>query len=112
MISVSGVDPYGGRRRITDEARIRESVTQTVLKDIQARARNQPVKQQSDKQQKAKVDKKQKQKTVCPDFNSPAGCGNPKESCPKGVHKCNRTKNGYACWRAHSAVNCNNPKMA
>ena len=106
---ISGVDPYGGRRKLSDEARIRESVTQTVLRDIQARARNQPVRQVE--KQKKKESKKQKKKTVCQDFNTSAGCGNPKEACPKGAHKCSKSKDGFFCWKGHSAVSCSNPRV-
>ena len=114
------VDPYAGKRKITEEARIQESVKTSLLADLKAagwtKQPNRPVKES---RKEGKKDKKKdgkggdaKVSRLCPDFNTASGCSVTGESCPKGQHRCSRRSGDFVCLRSgHGKQACDHPKL-
>ena len=108
---LSGVDPYAGRKKISDESRIKDTVTAAVVKDLVARGVHQPGGQKLKKEKKKDrvKDKGPMDKKCCPDFNSAGGCK--QEDCKKGRHKCSKRNGTYVCLMNHAATQCDNPRV-
>ena len=88
-----GVDPYSGKRRITEEARMSENVEAKVLARLKNSGWVKPggteeKKLKKKKEKASKVDGASKVAALCRDFNSQEGCSNPAGDCSKGKHRC------------------------
>ena len=106
------MDPYAGRKRISDEARIKDTVTAAVVKDLVARGVHQPGNHNKPRKEKKKdklTARRVLDKKCCPDFNSQGGCK--QEDCKKGLHKCSKRSGEYVCLRNHAAMNCDNARL-
>ena len=86
------MDPNAGRKKITEEARMQESIKASLSSDLKAagwsKQANKPAK---DSKKEGKKDKKKEGKgggakvsRLCPEFNSNSGCSVTGDSCPKG----------------------------
>ena len=98
------MDPYAGRKKISDESRIKDTVTAAVVRDLVARGVHQPggSKPRKEKRKDKVKAKGALDKKCCPDFNSPSGCK--QEECKKGLHKCSKRKGEYVCLRNHAVM--------
>ena len=108
-----GVDPYAGKKRITEAAKIKE----TVISELQQMGWRAPDNQGQghDNKPKGKKEKKKrtgddKSKNICGAFNTQAGCS--ASPCAK-QHKCNKREGDFVCGRSgHNRLNCDHPKFA
>ena len=106
-------DPYGGKKKISEEQRMTERVTSDVLKQVKMMTGKQQntggttgVKQKSEG---PKLSMDERLAKLCTLFNSPQGCEGGR-SCGKD-HKCSRFKGSHICYRRHSASKCDNPRV-
>ena len=116
-----GVDPYAGRKKLTEEARLSQSIKSDVLAQLKAAGWKQGNQSKRDQKPKNTEQKKkdggkskgdQKVATCCPDYNSPSGCSATGESCSKGAHKCSKRSGEFVCLRSgHARQNCDHPKL-
>lgn len=119
-----GVDPYAGKKKITEEARLSQSIKSDVMAQLRAAGWTKPGNQsQKQKEQKAKPQEQKKkdggksrgdQKVAgcCPDYNTTGGCSVLGDSCTKGAHKCSKRSGEFVCLRAgHARHNCDHPKL-
>jgi len=114
-----GVDPYAGKKRITEAAKIKE----TVISELRQMGWRAPEgqghghghgqglegkgKKKKDKAKKTGDDRSSK---LCVDYNSQAGCSS--SPCAK-QHKCNKREGDFVCGRSgHNRFNCDHPKFA
>ena len=129
--SLYGIDPYGGRKAISQEDRMTESIVDKVEKRIRVTGnvvvQSQPQYQQQPLQQRGGGAQRQQQpqqgsfqgkskedklRELCPDYNTSVGCSQPHGQCSKGKHLCsNNNGRNFVCLRKHSAVNCRNPQV-
>ena len=108
-----GVDPYAGKKRITEAAKIKE----TVISELRQMGWRGPDSQGQGHENKSKTNKEKKKRTgddrakkLCVDFNSQAGCS--ASPCAK-QHKCNKREGDFVCGRSgHNKFNCDHPKFA
>ena len=113
-----GVDPYAGRKKITEEARIREDVKRDLLQDLKQLGWKAPggggVQSTAKKSKKEKKKKPEhsgdaKQAKLCQQFNTSAGCTN--NSCSK-EHRCNKRSGEFVCGsNKHSSLTCDHPRF-
>ena len=104
------MDPYAGRKRVSDESRIKDTVTAAVVRDLVARGVHQPgLKSKRERKKDKLTARRTLDKKCCPDFNSPGGCK--QEDCKKGLHKCSKRSGEYVCLRSHAAMQCDNPRL-
>ena len=119
-----GVDPYAGRKKLTEEARLSQSIKSDVLAQLKAagwskqggqthKSKEHKVKPQDQKKKEGGKSKGDlKVQSCCPDFNSPSGCTTVGDSCGKGAHKCSKRSGEFVCLRTgHSRQNCDHPKL-
>ena len=114
----SGVDPYAGRKKITEEARIREDVKRDLLQDLKQLGWKAPggggtqstsKKTKKEKKKKSEHSGDAKQAKLCQQFNTSAGCTN--SSCPK-EHRCNKRAGEFVCGsNKHSSLACDHPRF-
>ena len=106
------MDPYAGKKRITEAAKIKETVI-SELRQMGWRApegQAHEVKPKNKKKDKTKKSGDERSKNLCVDYNSQAGCSTP--SCTK-LHKCNKREGDFVCGRVgHNRLNCDHPKFA
>lgn len=119
-----GVDPYAGRKKLTEEARLSQSIKSDVMAQLKAAGwtksggkqggghKEKPKGQEQKKKDGGKSRGDKKVSTCCPDFNSAAGCPGTGDSCPKGDHKCSKRSGEFVCLRlGHARQNCDHPKL-
>ena len=115
----SGVDPYAGRKKITEEARIREDVKRDLLHDLKQMGWKGPGGSGGSQTKKEKPKKEKKKKgehsgdakvaKLCAQHNSAAGCSN--SSCTK-EHRCNKRAGDFVCGSTkHTSSSCDHPKF-
>ena len=108
-----GVDPYAGRKRITEAAKIKETVIselrQMGWRGPEGHGHGHDVKPKK-KKEKTKKTGDERSKNICVDYNSQAGCS--ASPCAK-QHKCNKREGDFVCGRSgHNKFNCDHPKFA
>ncbi len=115
----SGVDPYAGRKKITEEARIREDVKRDLLHDLKQMGWKGPGGSGGSQTKKEKPKKEKKKKgehsgdakvaKLCAQHNSAAGCSN--GSCTK-EHRCNKRAGDFVCGSTkHTSSSCDHPRF-
>ena len=114
-----GVDPYAGKRKLTDEARMKQDIEASLTAKFKSwnkadgpvRERRQKVKNEDKKKKKEGSDGASKVSKLCKDFNSQSGCSS-QGDCAKGEHKCSRRKGDFVCQRTgHNRLDCDHPKL-
>lgn len=128
--SLYGIDPYGGRKPVSYEDRVLDTMAEKVERRLKQNGTvssfQAPVTQQRQQQRQSGHQnsgqgnsshqgktKEDKIRDLCVDFNSSVGCGQPHGSCSKGKHLCsNASSKNYVCMRRHSAMACRNPQMS
>ncbi len=128
--SLYGIDPYGGRKAISQEDRLTENIAERVEKRMrqsgaqvnsygqQPQHQHQMQKQAGQKQggggsggQQPRRTLEEKIRELCQDFNSSGGCST-QGPCNKGKHVCsNNNGRNFVCMRRHSASTCRNPQV-
>ena len=105
------MDPYAGRKKISDESRIKDTVTAAVVRDLVARGVHQPggSKAKKEKKKDKLTARRTLDKKCCPDFNSASGCK--QDDCKKGLHKCSKRSGEYVCLRSHAVMQCDNARL-
>ena len=108
------MDPYSGKRRITEEARIKQEVEASLLQKVKSwnkPDRDRRSRKKEERKDRAPMDGNAKISKLCKAFNSPEGCSS-QGDCPKGEHKCSRRKGDFVCQRTgHNRQNCDHPKF-
>ena len=114
-----GVDPYAGKRKLTDEARMKQDIEASLTakfknwnkQDGPVRDRRQKNKNEDKKKRDKGSDGASKVSKLCKDFNSQSGCSS-QGDCAKGEHKCSRRKGDFVCQRTgHNRLDCDHPKL-
>ena len=111
-----GVDPYAGRKRITERDQMKQDVKASIMADLKQSGWSRPEHGGREKKSRDKGDKKSgkhngaaKVASLCKDFNT-TGCSATGD-CPKGGHRCSKRKGDFVCQQNHSKTKCDNPRF-
>ena len=113
-----GVDPYAGRKRITEKDQMKQDVKASIIADLKQSGWSRPDHGGKDKKHRdRKEDRKSgkhsgaaKVASLCKDFNSPEGCPS-QGDCSKGGHRCSKRKGDFVCQQNHSKTKCDHPRF-